>query len=63
MAVQLDNASENKTLGKELSRLGIAVEYTTAYTPSQNGVAKRLNCTLVGMAKAMLLASRLLQKF
>jgi hypothetical protein len=63
MAVRLDNAGENKTLGKELSRLGIAVEYTTAYTPSQNGVAERLNRTLVGMAKAMLLASGLPQKF
>jgi hypothetical protein len=34
IAVQLDNTSENKTLGKELSMLGVAVEYTTAYTPS-----------------------------
>jgi hypothetical protein len=63
MAVRFDNAGENKTLGKELSMLGVAVEYTTAYTPSQNGVAKRLNRTLVGMAKAMLLASGLPQKF
>jgi hypothetical protein len=63
MAVRLDGAGENRTLGEELSMLGIAVEYTTAYTPSQNGVAERLNRTLVGMAKAMLLASGLPQKF
>jgi hypothetical protein len=63
MAVRFDNAGENKTLGKELSMLGVAIEYTTAYTPSQNGVAERLNRTLVGMAKAMLLASGLPQKF
>src|SRR5277367_6350983 len=63
LAVRLDGAGENRTLGNELRLLGIAVEYTTAYTPSQNGVSERLNCTLVGMAKAMLLASGLPQKF
>ena len=45
------------------AQLGVAIEYTTAYTPSQNGVAERLNRTLVGMAKAMLLASGLPQRF
>src|SRR5277367_1807588 len=63
LAVRLDGAGENRTLGNELRLLGVAVEYTTAYTPSQNGVSERLNRTLVGMAKAMLLASRLPQKF
>jgi hypothetical protein len=33
-AVQLNNASENKTLRNELRQQGIAVEFTTAYTPS-----------------------------
>ena len=62
-AVRLDGAGESKTLGNELSQLGIAVEYTTAYTPSQNVVPDGLNRTLVGMAKAILMASRLPQKF
>jgi gag-polypeptide of LTR copia-type len=62
-AIRLDNAGENKTLGDELQQLGIAVEYTTAYTPSQNGIAERLNRTLVQMAKAMLANSKLPQKF
>jgi gag-polypeptide of LTR copia-type len=62
-AARLDNAGENKTLGNELRQAGVAVEFTTAYTPSQNGVAERLNRTLVRMAKAMLLGSGLPQKF
>jgi hypothetical protein len=63
MAVRLDSASENHTLGNALQDLGVAIEYTTAYTLSQNGVAERLNQTLVAMAKAMLFASGLPQKF
>jgi hypothetical protein len=63
MAVRLDSAGENHTLGNALQDLGVAVEYTTAYTPSQNGVTERLNRTLVAMAKAMLFASGLPQKF
>ena len=63
MAVRLDGAGENYTLGNALQDLGVAVEYTTAYTLSQNGVAERLNRTLVAMAKAMLFASGLPQKF
>ena len=63
MAVRLDGAGENHTLGNALQELGVAVEYTTAYTPSQNGVAERLNRTLVAMSKAMLFAAGLPQKF
>jgi hypothetical protein len=63
MAVRLDGAGENHTLGNTLQDLGVAIEYTTAYTPSQNGVAEQLNRTLVAMAKAMLFASSLPQKF
>jgi len=63
MAVRLDGAGENHTLGNALQDLGVAIEYTTAYTPSQNGVAERLNRTLVAMAKAMLFASGLPQMF
>jgi hypothetical protein len=63
MAVRLDSASENHTLGNALQDLGVAIKYTTAYTLSQNGVAERLNRTLVAMAKAMLFVSGLPQMF
>jgi hypothetical protein len=59
MAIRIDSAKENYTLRDTLQELGVAMEYTTAYTLSQNRVAKRLNRTLVAMAKAMLFASGL----
>jgi hypothetical protein len=59
----MDSASKNYTLGNALQDLGIAIKYTTAYTLSQNGVAEQLNWTLVAIAKAMLFASGLPQKF
>jgi len=58
-AIQLDSARKNHTLRNMLAQVGVAVEYTTAYTLSQNGVAKRLNRTLVAIAKAMLFYSGL----
>jgi hypothetical protein len=59
----MDGAGENITLGKMLRSYGITIEYTTAYTPSQNGIAERLNRTLIQMAKAMLFQANLPQKF
>ena len=38
---------------------GIKFEYTTPYTPEQNGVAERLNRSLIIMARAMLLDANL----
>ena len=63
LAIRMDGAGENHTLGDMLEEVGITVEYTTAYTPSQNGVAERLNRTLVAIAKAMLFHSGLPQIF
>jgi hypothetical protein len=57
--VRMDGAGENITLGKMLHSYGITIEYTTAYTPSQNGIAERLNHTLIQMAKAMLFQANL----
>nr|CAD1827412.1 unnamed protein product [Ananas comosus var. bracteatus] len=42
---------------------GIFRQLTTSYTPQQNGVAERKNRTLVEMAKSMLKAKRLPNKF
>jgi len=63
IAVRIDSASKNHTLSNALQELGVAVKYTTAYTLSQNGVAERLNRTLVAIAKAMLFALGLPQMF
>jgi hypothetical protein len=61
--VRMDGSGENRTLASVLRSYGVTVEFTTAYTPSQNGVAERLNRTLVQMAKSMLFESELPQRF
>jgi len=43
----MDNARENIALASTLPLYRVAVKFTTAYTPSQNGVAERLNHTLI----------------
>lgn len=58
-AMQSDNGTEffNETMNKFLKDLGIRRRLTTVYTPQQNGVAERKNCTLVESARCMLLQS------
>jgi transposase InsO family protein len=53
-AVRMDNAPELVKLGSQLERAGLRVELTVAYTPSQNGVAERLNRTLITKARGLL---------
>lgn len=50
--VRMDNAGENKTLGKQLKRMGIEIEYTAPDTPQMNGVVERgfAVCTAKGRA-------------
>jgi hypothetical protein len=55
VALRTDNAKEYLALRSELISLGITLELTVHYTPEQNGVAKRLNRTLITIAKALLL--------
>ena len=63
-AVRCDNASEYKALGDLFLRdYGIQFEYTTPYTPEQNGVAERLNRSLITMARSMLLDAKLPIRF
>ena len=38
---------------------GITIETTAPYSPSQNGVAERLNWTLLETARAMIIAKEL----
>ena len=52
--VRCDNAKEFQKIEGDLSSKGINVEWTTTYTPEQNGVAERLNRTLVTMVRCML---------
>jgi transposase InsO family protein len=58
-SVRMDNALELVKLGKELEKIGVRIERTAAYTPSQNGVAERLNRTLIKKARALLVAAEL----
>jgi hypothetical protein len=60
--VRLDNAPEFEALAEDLREVGIVVEFTTIYSPDQNGIAERTNRTLVAMAKAMLFNAGLPQK-
>jgi len=55
----MDNAPELVKLGRELEKIGVRIERTVAYTPSQNGVAERLNRTLITKARALLVAAEL----
>ena len=62
--VRCDNAAEYRALGAYLQQeFGIQFEYTTPYTPEQNGVAERLNRSLITMARAMLLDASLPVRF
>jgi hypothetical protein len=44
-------------------KCGIARQKTTPYTPQQNGVAKRMNKTLMEKARSMLNGAKLAQEF
>jgi hypothetical protein len=54
--IRSDNATEfkNYTLNDFLSDEGIRHQYSSPYTPQQNGVAERKNRTLMDMARTML---------
>ena len=47
-AIRTDNAPEFLKLGKKLDPEGVRLEPTENYTPSQNGVAERLNFATAG---------------
>lgn len=54
--VRSDNGTEFKNTHTEdfLDEIGITHEFSTAYTPQQNGVVERKNRTLIEMARTML---------
>ena len=56
LAIRSDNGTEfkNYTVEEFLSDEGIKHQYSTPYTPQQNGVAKRKNWTLMDAARTMI---------
>jgi hypothetical protein len=62
--LRLDGAGEFRSLEQKLKDdFGTKIEWTTPYTPEQNGVSERANRTLVSLARAMLIDSGLPYKF
>ncbi len=60
-ALRVDRGTEfvNETLITWCQKKGMELQITAPYSPSQNGVAERMNHTLVELARAMLTASKL----
>jgi hypothetical protein len=60
-AIQIDGEKEfvNEKLIKWCKENGIEVYLTAPYSPAQNGVAERMNRTLVELARAMLIGQKL----
>jgi transposase InsO family protein len=54
--IKSDNGTEFKNTQVEdfLDEEGIKHEFSAPYTPQQNGVAERKNCTLIEMERTML---------
>jgi hypothetical protein len=65
LMIQSDNGTEfkNYTLNDFLSDEGIRHQYSSPYTPQQNGVAERKNRTLMDMARTMLAEFKSLYNF
>jgi Integrase core domain/GAG-pre-integrase domain len=60
-AIRTDCGTEftNADLKSWCACKGIDIQMTAPYSPSQNGVAERMNCTLVELARAMLIGAKL----
>ena len=61
--IRSNNAKEYLAMKTSLKQQRIHLETTTTYTPEQNGVAERLNRTLMTTAREMLLWSGLPETF
>lgn len=63
--IRTDNGTEycNSRFEQYLKSYGIQHQKTAPYTPEQNGVAERMNRTLVEMAKCMLFDAELHKRF
>jgi hypothetical protein len=56
-----DNGGEYKALNKAILKLGLGIEFTysATYSPQQNGVAERMNRTLMDKTRALLIQANL----
>jgi hypothetical protein len=61
--VRCDNAPEYRSLEKAIATTGVQFEFTTPYTPEQNGISERLNRSLITVARAILQDAQLPTKF
>ncbi|KXJ72145.1 hypothetical protein RP20_CCG018741 [Aedes albopictus] len=63
--LRTDNGKEftNKLLGDHLKRLGVRHQTSVDYTPEQNGLAERVNRTIVERARCMLYEANLPKSF
>lgn len=63
--LRTDNGLEycGKSFNRELEKAGIKREYTTPHTPQQNGIAERMNRTLVEMARCLISQANLPKVF
>ena len=60
-AIHVDGGKEfiNQNLCNWCCEQGIEIQITAPYSPSQNGVAEHMNCTLIEPSQAMLTAHHL----
>jgi transposase InsO family protein len=63
--IRSDNGSQFKNLQVEeyLKEEGIKHEFSTLYTPQQNGIVERKNMALIHMARTMLGEYKTLERF
>ena len=63
--LRTDNGMEfcSKAFGNYCRKLGIVRHYTIPYTPQQNGVAERMNRTIISKARCMLSNARMSKRF
>ena len=61
--LRCDNAKEYKALAEQWQSEGVVFEFTTPYTPSQNGISERLNRTLTAHVRCLLGHANLPVKF
>ena len=52
--IRCDNIAEFKAFAEQVKKDGIVVEFTTPYTPEQNGVAEQMNRTLLAIMRALI---------
>ena len=57
--IQTDNEFKSKALAEYLLEKGIIIAYSAPYTPEQNGIAERVNRTLLNKVRALLFNANL----